>query len=82
MLKRGKEVRIFFIERKWWTACACLCLAGAVLAALLSTLVLGTPLLALGLPLLGYLGFYLLGSGLAILLMLRTGVLSVLAASE
>ena len=27
MLKRGKEVRIFFIERKWWTACACLCLA-------------------------------------------------------
>lgn len=73
---RGRIFAVFFAES------ACLCLAGAVLAALLSTLVLGTPLLALGLPLLGYIGFYLLGAGLAILLMLRTGVLSVLAASE
>lgn len=73
---RGRIFAVFFAES------ACLCLAGAVLAALLSAFVLGTPLLALGLPLLGYLGFYLLGAGLAILLMLRTGVLAVLAASE
>lgn len=61
---------------------ACLCVLGALLAGLFSACLLGTPLPALGLPLLGYVGAYLLGSSTAILLMLRTGVLAVLAAAE
>lgn len=61
---------------------ACLCLLGAAIAAALSALALGTPPLALGLPLLGYMAFYLLGAGLAVLLMLRVDVLAVLAAAE
>lgn len=61
---------------------ACLCVLGAVLAGAFSACLLGTPPRALGLPLLGYAGAYLLGSGAAILLMLRTGVLAVLSAAD
>ena len=27
MAKKREQIKIFFIERKWWTAAACLCLA-------------------------------------------------------
>ena len=27
MAKKREQIKIFFIEKKWWTACACLCLA-------------------------------------------------------
>jgi len=30
MVKRREEIRIFFIQKKWWTAAACLCLACAM----------------------------------------------------
>ena len=30
MAERREQIKIFFIERKWWTAAACLCLAAAM----------------------------------------------------
>lgn len=75
-VSRGRVFAAFFGES------ACLCLAGAAVACLVGVLALDTPLSALGLPLAGYVLSYLLGSGAAILLMLRTDVLAVLAAAE
>lgn len=73
---RGRIFALFFAES------ACLCLLGAATACLLCVLAFGTPWAALGLPLAGYVLAYLVGAALAALLMLRTGVLAVLAASE
>ena len=30
MFKKGEKVKIFLIEKKWWTAAVCLCLAAAM----------------------------------------------------
>ena len=30
MDKRGKQIKIFFIEKRWWSAAACLCLAAVM----------------------------------------------------
>ena len=30
MAKKREHIKIFFIEKKWWTAAACLCLAAAM----------------------------------------------------
>ena len=72
---RGRIFGLFIGES------ACLCVLGAALGCLFSVCVAGTPLAALALPLLGYVGSYLLGSAIAVLLTLRTGVLAVLAAA-
>ncbi len=73
---KGRIFALFFAES------ACLCILGTAAACLLCTLAFGTHIAALGLPLLGYIAAYLVGAGAAILLMLRTGVLAVLAAAE
>ena len=73
---RGRVFALFLSES------ACLCVIGALLSCLASWLAFGTPPAALALPLLGYIASNLLGAGIAVLLMLRTGVLAVLAAAE
>lgn len=30
MDKRGNQIKIFFIEKRWWSAAACLCLAAVM----------------------------------------------------
>ena len=30
MSEKREQIKIFFIERKWWSAAACLCLAAAM----------------------------------------------------
>ncbi len=75
-VSKGRIFAVFFGES------ACLCLLGTAAACLGCCLAMGTPLSALGLPLAGYVLSYLLGSGIAVSLMLRTGVLAVLAAAE
>lgn len=73
------RARIFFT---FFLESASLCLLGTAAALLLSVPLLGQSPAALALPALGFLASYLLGSAAAVLLLERTDVLAVLAASE
>lgn len=73
------RLRIFL---SFFAESACVCLLGTAAALAAGLLLLGQPPAALLPPALGFAGSYLLGSAAAVLLLLRTDVLAILAASE